>query len=122
MDKSSLTIVEEKDNHLVNKESFDAKAHNAEISDHDHDSHHHHDMSEEHSKIGISLVTGFIFMLLVDQIGGGGHSHSLPSDPEVTGHAQHRSKITATLGLVVHAAGKISWSIVKFHDSMILLL
>ena len=41
----------------------------------DHEIEHHHDMSEEHSRIGISLVAGFIFMLLVDQIGGG-HAHS----------------------------------------------
>lgn len=78
----------------------DDKSPAAALTDH----HHHHDMSEEHSKIGISLVTGFIFMLLVDQIGGNAHSHSMSSDMESTGHVQHRSKITATLGLVVHAA------------------
>lgn len=30
---------------------------------------------ELHSMIGISLSLGFIFMLLVDQLFGGGHSH-----------------------------------------------
>ena len=43
--------------------------------DHQH-GHEHHDMTEEHSIIGISLVVGFIFMLLVDQMGGSLHSHS----------------------------------------------
>ncbi|RUS78261.1 hypothetical protein EGW08_013977 [Elysia chlorotica] len=76
---------------------------------HDHD----HDMSEEHSKIGVSLVTGFIFMLLVDQIGGSMHSHGGPSvssqssssdlESAIVG-VQNRNKMTATLGLVVHAA------------------
>ena len=40
--------------------------------------HEHHDMTEEHSIIGITLVVGFIFMLLVDQMGGNFHSHSAP--------------------------------------------
>jgi len=38
-------------------------------SEHDHE----HSMIDDHSLIGITLVSGFIFMLLVDQIGGGGH-------------------------------------------------
>ena len=79
---------------------------------HDHD----HDMSEEHSKIGVSLVTGFIFMLLVDQIGGSMHSHGGSSVSSTSSSSssdlesgmvgvQNRNKMTATLGLVVHAAG-----------------
>ncbi|CAH3021688.1 unnamed protein product, partial [Porites evermanni] len=54
--------------------------------------------------IGLSLVCGFVFMLLIDHISGG-HSHA-PSgsqDPESNGRQRH-SKITATVGLVVHAA------------------
>jgi hypothetical protein len=41
-------------------------------------SHHHHEhsMIDDHSLIGITLVSGFIFMLLIDQIGGGGHIHA----------------------------------------------
>lgn len=31
---------------------------------------------ELHSMIGVSLSLGFIFMLLIDQLFGGGHSHS----------------------------------------------
>lgn len=35
---------------------------------------HHHEHNESHKLIGVSLVVGFVFMLLVDQIGGG-HAH-----------------------------------------------
>ncbi|KAL9954506.1 hypothetical protein ACROYT_G042055 [Oculina patagonica] len=53
--------------------------------------------------IGLSLCAGFVFMLLIDHISGG-HSHSPSgSDPEANGRQRH-SKITATVGLVVHAA------------------
>lgn len=53
--------------------------------------------------IGLSLCCGFVFMLLIDHISGG-HSHTPPaSDPEGNGR-QRQSKITATVGLVVHAA------------------
>ncbi|KAK6181884.1 hypothetical protein SNE40_009662 [Patella caerulea] len=65
------------------------------------DSHH---VSEEHSRIGISLVAGFICMLLVDQLGGS-YLHAatdLESGSEALVH--NRNKITATVGLVVHAA------------------
>lgn len=48
---------------------------------------------ELHTVIGISLVLGFIFMLVVDQIS------SRSSDP-----SSHEKSITATVGLVVHAA------------------
>ncbi|XP_046550933.1 zinc transporter ZIP9-B-like [Haliotis rubra] len=70
---------------------------------HDHHHDHKHDMSEEHSRIGISLVTGFIFMLLVDQIGGS-HMHGASDAEAGQGQIQNRNKITATVGLVVHAA------------------
>lgn len=36
---------------------------------------HHHDHSKLHAYIGVSLVLGFVFMLLVDQIGSS-HMHS----------------------------------------------
>ncbi|XP_073465508.1 zinc transporter ZIP9 [Aquarana catesbeiana] len=61
---------------------------------------HHHDHSKLHAYIGVSLVLGFVFMLLVDQIGSS-HMHST-EDPEAARAAS--SKITTTLGLVVHAA------------------
>ena len=43
--------------------------------DHEHEEHeHHHD--EVHQYVGLSLLTGFILMLLIDNLGGGhGHSH-----------------------------------------------
>lgn len=66
---------------------------------------HTHSVSDNHTVIGVTLVAGFIFMLLVDQIGGG---HMSASDAEANGATptiqQNRHKITATLGLVVHAA------------------
>lgn len=61
---------------------------------------HSHDHTHLHAYIGVSLVLGFVFMLLVDQIGSS-HVHST-DDPE-TARASN-SKITTTLGLVVHAA------------------
>ena len=46
-------------------------------TDHDvHEGHSHDKLIDDHSIIGITLVAGFIFMLLVDQIGGGGHFHA----------------------------------------------
>ncbi|KAM4662614.1 zinc transporter ZIP9 isoform 1-T2 [Discoglossus pictus] len=62
---------------------------------------HEHDHSHLHAYIGVSLVLGFVFMLLVDQIGSS-HVHSSTDDPEAARAAS--SKITTTLGLVVHAA------------------
>ncbi|XP_037551431.1 zinc transporter ZIP9 isoform X2 [Nematolebias whitei] len=61
---------------------------------------HEHSHEELHACIGISLVLGFVFMLLVDQIGSS-HVHNA-EDPESARAAS--SKITTTLGLVVHAA------------------
>lgn len=57
-------------------------------------SNHQHDESEDFSKIiGLSLVLGFIFMLLVDQLSSRrSHSEKDGKNP------------TATIGLVVHAA------------------
>ena len=67
-------------------------------------SHHHEHESgvELHSWIGVALVLGFVFMLLVDQIGGHMHHHAGTGESSAGG--QNRNKITATLGLVVHAA------------------
>ncbi|XP_034273535.1 zinc transporter ZIP9 [Pantherophis guttatus] len=65
-----------------------------------HDHNHNHDHSRLHAYIGVSLVLGFVFMLLVDQIGSS-HVHTA-DDPEAA--RSGNSKITTTLGLVVHAA------------------
>ncbi|XP_056151612.1 zinc transporter ZIP9 isoform X2 [Lampris incognitus] len=61
---------------------------------------HVHSHEQLHAYIGVSLVLGFVFMLLVDQIGSS-HVHN-SDDPESARIAS--SKITTTLGLVVHAA------------------
>lgn len=53
----------------VHSEKGKEAANTAVESEHDHE----HSMIDDHSLIGITLVSGFIFMLLVDQIGGGGH-------------------------------------------------
>ncbi|CAO2586771.1 Zinc transporter ZIP9 [Lemmus lemmus] len=65
-----------------------------------HEHEHSHDHTQLHAYIGVSLVLGFVFMLLVDQIGSS-HVHST-DDPETA--RPNSSKITTTLGLVVHAA------------------
>ncbi|KAG8511780.1 Zinc transporter ZIP9 [Galemys pyrenaicus] len=65
-----------------------------------HEHEHSHDHTQLHAYIGVSLVLGFVFMLLVDQIGSS-HVHST-DDPETA--RPTNSKITTTLGLVVHAA------------------
>lgn len=61
---------------------------------------HEHGHEQLHAYIGVSLVLGFVFMLLVDQIGSS-HVHNT-EDPESARVTS--SKITTTLGLVVHAA------------------
>lgn len=61
---------------------------------------HSRDHTQLHACVGVSLVLGFVFMLLVDQIGSS-HMHAA-DDPETARPSS--SKITTTLGLVVHAA------------------
>jgi zinc transporter 9 len=41
-----------------------------------HHDHSHGELADIHLWIGMSLVLGFVFMLLIDQIGSGGHSHN----------------------------------------------
>lgn len=53
-----------------------------------------HNESEHESTIGLSLVLGFIFMMIVDQISSRRNNDSFSSD----------RNSTATIGLVVHAA------------------
>lgn len=58
---------------------------------------HHHEDSEDFSKtIGLSLVLGFVFMMLVDQISS--RSSHTPESKD------GKKNATATIGLVVHAA------------------
>ena len=53
--------------------------------------HEHAASTEMHSFIGVALVLGFVFMLLVDQLGGG-HSHHHSSASGKAGHytASHK--------------------------------
>ncbi|WKY13250.1 hypothetical protein Q1695_004232 [Nippostrongylus brasiliensis] len=59
--------------------------------------HHSHEGHSAHQKIGFSLVFGFIFMLLVDQISNAAWSANDRS-------GRNRMGVSATIGLVVHAA------------------
>jgi len=61
---------------------------------------HNHDHRTQglETVIGLALVLGFIFMLLIDQIGS-----SRTKDPE-SGFSRSSRSLTAALGLVVHAA------------------
>ncbi len=64
-----------------------------------------YDQEELQFMMGVSLTLGFVFMLLVDQCAGG-HSHAPSADTEGGGGGRHaRRNLTATIGLVVHAAG-----------------
>ncbi|XP_011405688.1 PREDICTED: zinc transporter ZIP9-B-like [Amphimedon queenslandica] len=51
--------------------------------------------------LGLSLVLGFVFMLVIDQCGS--HSHSSGTDVEAAS-VRRKGGITVTVGLVVHAA------------------
>lgn len=92
-----------------NDHSHHHESHSKETDKHTatgHEHHeHHHSTTDVHSLIGVTLVSGFIFMLIVDQIGGAhAHAHA-PADTEAGQTLQqNRNRITATLGLVVHAA------------------
>uniref|UniRef100_A0A8C4QTR0 Zinc transporter ZIP9 n=1 Tax=Eptatretus burgeri TaxID=7764 RepID=A0A8C4QTR0_EPTBU len=65
-----------------------------------HDHSYSEDFEELHALIGLPLVLGFVFMLLVDRFGHG-HSHGTE---DAEGGKSGNSKVTTTLGLVVHAA------------------
>jgi zinc transporter 9 len=89
-----------------------------------HEIHHHlnspttsSSKSEEvpHSVIGLTLVLGFVFMLFVDQCANrhtSGYTVQLNSDSAENGNGvssstsggRRSSKLTATIGLIVHAA------------------
>jgi len=64
---------------------------------------HAHHLDGLDRAIGISLVLGFLFMLLIDQCASGKGGSSLGSDLE-GGSRGGNVKWTTTLGLVVHAA------------------
>lgn len=72
--------------------------------DHGHD--HVHDPMEGLDKcIGVSLVLGFVFMLLIDQISSGSaSSNDTDGETGTTLGSTRKRSWTTTLGLVVHAA------------------
>jgi len=86
-------------------------------SDDDHHESHHEHGKEAHHAVGVSLLIGFVFMLLVDQIGGASHNHNHSHEIRLdrlnqseVGYERSQSPdsknkgTTATIGLVVHAA------------------
>ncbi|XP_002732977.1 zinc transporter ZIP9-like [Saccoglossus kowalevskii] len=92
------------DSHVVEKAIAEEVAKEGAVHEHGHGHEHEHEEEYLHVYIGFALVIGFVFMLLVDQIGGA-HLHSAQGDSENSNRTSTgRSKITATLGLVVHAA------------------
>lgn len=56
--------------------------------------HHHHEEEDFSKTIGLSLVLGFVFMMLVDQL----------SSRSASTEKDGKKSATATIGLVVHAA------------------
>ena len=94
----------------------------AEIKVDSHQHSHEKNGQENHSAIGITLITGFVFMFVLDQVvkkNSSPTSYSAvdtiedPSDSvsvtvSTTPHPHHvkrkSSKITATIGLIVHSA------------------
>ncbi len=57
------------------------------------------------SSVGLALVLGFIFMLLVDQCSRSSGSNSGSLEGGMIPQSSSKRSFTATLGLVVHAAG-----------------
>lgn len=108
---SALYSQKHHDEHHGSDELIDAD-HTETPEEHFEDEDHQHD--EVHQYVGLSLLFGFLIMLIIDNIPGGhGHSHETTPAAEAvklieTGEQEVRvseSKAsTATLGLVVHAA------------------
>ncbi|KAK6638000.1 hypothetical protein RUM44_008424 [Polyplax serrata] len=60
---------------------------------------HHHEDKDIHGIIGMSLVLGFLFMLLIDQISSSRSKGDIENAIKGSSHGA-----TATIGLVVHSA------------------
>ena len=78
---------------------YDISAENSEDGSHRHTDHA--------TTIGISLIFGFLLMLLIDNLGGHSHSHDAGGYQEVDKQPQvnvESGGSTVTLGLIVHAA------------------
>nr|AKN21672.1 slc39a-7 [Schmidtea mediterranea] len=66
--------------------------------------HHDNDLNDSiHKKIGITLVSGFIFMLIIDHISTSFNGNR-NSDLDITGERRRSKSIPATIGLMMHAA------------------
>ncbi|CAF0842861.1 unnamed protein product [Brachionus calyciflorus] len=91
-----------KDHQLLANEQLKIKE-SLKKADEAHESEHEHEHSgSSHSAVGITLVLGFVFMLIIDQIGGK-MSHK-PHQVLDTQAIRNKITFTTTLGLVVHAA------------------
>lgn len=77
-----------------------------ENAGHEHEQpHSSHPHGSNHSGIGISLVLGFVFMLVIDHFGGNyGHSHGGHQHQLIDSQIRNKVTFSTTLGLVVHAA------------------
>lgn len=79
-------------------EHSEPHSHSIPPSPHHNESEHKHEENPVPHLIGVSLVLGFIFMLVIDQFA------TSKSDAEQGGRKEGGRSWTATLGLVVHAA------------------
>ncbi|XP_076321745.1 zinc transporter ZIP9-like isoform X2 [Tachypleus tridentatus] len=76
------------------------------IQEVEHTGHHHYHLSfigDAHILIGVTLILGFIFMLLIDQISSA-HLKLSNTDAKEGETKQNGYNITTTIGLVVHSA------------------
>ncbi|XP_068202253.1 zinc transporter ZIP9 isoform X2 [Palaemon carinicauda] len=99
---TSLTvIIPEGVNTLFNTSPSPKGAASPSSEGHGHDhAHGGEENMEPHNLVGPPLVLGFLLMLLIDQCSGGHRK----ADAENGSTRGSRSSLTATLGLVVHAA------------------
>lgn len=75
--------------HSHHHESHSKETEKHTATGHEHHEHHHSTM-DVHSLIGITLVSGFIFMLIVDQIGGAhAHAHA-PTGMKKPSYSEYR--------------------------------
>lgn len=75
----------------------DKSTHSPDSATQENDHQHDHEPEDFSKTIGLSLVLGFVFMMLVDQISSR-HTHSTDIKDAT------KKNSTATIGLVVHAA------------------
>ncbi|XP_008047206.1 zinc transporter ZIP9 isoform X2 [Carlito syrichta] len=87
-------ILEGKHHQASEAQSVIASDKAAEISVHEHK--HSRGHTQLHAFIGVSLVLGFVFMLLVDQIGSS-HTHSADADGVALGAAASTSQTSVQL-------------------------